>query len=367
MAAKEGLLELEAEAEEAVEVEEGRWLRVEEGRWLRKEGKLQSKGKRRRKDFRDRKTELEVLDTLTLETLYKLSKQGILKALGGPVSSGKEAVVFHAVGGGGAEGELAVKIYKTSTSNFNAMLDYILGDPRFARVKRDRRSVVFAWARKEFKNLKRAFDAGVRVPKPIACEKNVLVMEFVGEGEGAGTEGAGEEGEAVAAPRLRDVPVEVLEREFCGGVEELFLRVVAAVKILYAKAGLVHADLSEFNILLNFNFFSKEKTLTKRGSEENSFTKRGSEENSFTKRGSKENSFTKRGTEEAAEPVIIDMGQSVLLEHPNADAFLRRDVKNIVAFFNKLGLDCAGSEDEILRKVKGERERRGREEGEKER
>ncbi|MCW7071836.1 MAG: serine protein kinase RIO [Methanophagales archaeon] len=351
MAAKEGLLELEAEAEEAVE--------VEEGRWLRKEGKLQSKGKRRRKDFRDRKTELEVLDTLTLETLYKLSKQGILKALGGPVSSGKEAVVFHAVGGGGAEGELAVKIYKTSTSNFNAMLDYILGDPRFARVKRDRRSVVFAWARKEFKNLKRAFDAGVRVPKPIACEKNVLVMEFVGEGEGAGTEGAGEEGEAVAAPRLRDVPVEVLEREFCGGVEELFLRVVAAVKILYAKAGLVHADLSEFNILLNFNFFSKEKTLTKRGSEENSFTKRGSEENSFTKRGSEENSFTKRGTEEAAEPVIIDMGQSVLLEHPNADAFLRRDVKNIVAFFNKLGLDCAGSEDEILRKVKGERERRG--------
>jgi len=338
MAAKEGLLELEAEAEEAVEVEEGRWLRVEEGRWLRKEGKLQSKGKRRRKDFRDRKTELEVLDTLTLETLYKLSKQGILKALGGPVSSGKEAVVFHAVGGGGAEGELAVKIYKTSTSNFNAMLDYILGDPRFARVKRDRRSVVFAWARKEFKNLKRAFDAGVRVPKPIACEKNVLVMEFVGEGEGAGTEGAGEEGEAVAAPRLRDVPVEVLEREFCGGVEELFLRVVAAVKILYAKAGLVHADLSEFNILLNLNFFSKEKTLTKRGSEENS--------------------FTKRGTEEAAEPVIIDMGQSVLLEHPNADAFLRRDVKNIVAFFNKLGLDCAGSEDEILRKVKGERERR---------
>jgi len=51
------------------------------------------------------------------------------------------------------------------------------------------------------------------------------------------------------------------------------------------------------------------------------------------------------------EPVLIDMGQSLLLEHPNADAFLKRDVKNIVVFFNKLGLKC--SEAEVMKTVKG--------------
>jgi len=50
------------------------------------------------------------------------------------------------------------------------------------------------------------------------------------------------------------------------------------------------------------------------------------------------------------ELVIIDMGQSLLLEHPNADAFLKRDVKNIVVFFNKLGLKC--SEDEVMKMIK---------------
>ncbi len=50
------------------------------------------------------------------------------------------------------------------------------------------------------------------------------------------------------------------------------------------------------------------------------------------------------------EPVLIDMGQSLLLEHPNADAFLKRDVKNIVMFFNKLGLKC--SEAEVMKKIK---------------
>jgi len=50
------------------------------------------------------------------------------------------------------------------------------------------------------------------------------------------------------------------------------------------------------------------------------------------------------------EPVLIDMGQSLLLSHPNADEFLRRDVGNIVFFFNRLGLKC--SEEEIIREIK---------------
>jgi len=267
-------------------------------KWLEREEKPLPKGKRKNKDYRDRKTELSVLDIPTLETLYKFSKRGLLKALGGPISSGKEAVIFHAIGA--EEEELAIKMYKVSTSNFNAMLDYIIGDPRFENIKRDRRSIVSAWARKELKNLKRAFDAGVEVPRPIAIDKNVLIMEFIGR-------------DGVAAPRLRDVPVDILKTDF--ELEELFLRIISYIQIMYEKGTMVHADLSEFNILM---------------------------------KGYVEREF--EGVDVEIEPVIIDMGQATLLQHPNADAFLLRDVRNIVTFFNKLGLDC--SFNEMIRLIK---------------
>ena len=267
-------------------------------KWLEREEKPLPKGKRKNKDYRDRKTELSVLDIPTLEILYKFTKRGLLKALGGPISSGKEAVIFHAIGA--KEEELAIKMYKVSTSNFNAMLDYIIGDPRFENIKRDRRSIVSAWARKELKNLKRAFDAGVGVPKPIAVDKNVLIMEFIGR-------------DGVAAPRLRDVPVDILKTDF--ELEELFLRIISYIQIMYEKGTMVHADLSEFNILM---------------------------------KGYVEREF--EGADVEIEPVIIDMGQSTLLQHPNADEFLLRDVRNIVTFFNKLGLDC--SFNETIRLIK---------------
>jgi RIO kinase 1 len=261
------------------------------------------KGKWRKKDYRDRKTEQYVFDIPALETLYKFSKKGVLKALGGPISQGKESVIFHAIGGEGEE--LAIKVYKINTAHFNAMLDYIIGDPRFEQIKKDRRSVIYVWAHKEFKNLKRAFDAGVRVPKPIACDKNVLIMEFIGK-------------EGIPAPRMRDIPVDILKAD-CE-LEELFLRIISAIKILYEKGTMVHADLSEFNILM-----------------------KGYVEREF-------GTAPKTGAEIEIEPVIIDMGQSLLLNHPHADEFLLRDMRNIIIYFNKLGLNH--SEDEIMRMVK---------------
>ena len=273
MAEKEGLFEVE--------------------RWLKREERQLPKGKKKKRDYRDAKIEQYVFDLPTLETLYKFTKRGIIKALGGPVSRGKEAVVFHALGA--SDQELAIKVYKVSTSNFNAMLDYMIGDPRFEHIKRDRRSVIFAWARKELKNLKRAFDAGVPVPEPIACNNNVLVMEFIGA-------------EGIAAPRLRDIPIEILQRDF--DLNELLTCIVGYLKSLYKKANLVHADLSEFNILMR-GYVEEELEV---------------------------------------EPVLIDMGQSLLLSHPNADEFLRRDVGNIVFFFNRLGLKC--SEEDIIREIK---------------
>ena len=261
------------------------------------------KGKRRKKDYRDRKTEQYVFDIPTLETLYKFSKRGIITALGGPISRGKESVIFHALGA--EEAELAIKMYKISTANFNAMLDYIIGDPRFKNIKKDHRSIIFAWARKEFKNLNRAFDAGVRVPQPIAWDKNVLIMEFIGK-------------EGIAAPRLRDIPADILTADI--ELEDLFMRIVSAIKTLYDKGKMVHADLSEFNIVMK-GYAEREFEIT-----------------------------ANTGAEIELEPVIIDMGQSLPLDHPYADEFLLRDVRNIVIYFNKLGLNH--SEDEVIRLVK---------------
>ena len=78
--------------------------------------------------------------------------------------------------------DLAVKIYLTSSAEFKSgMHKYIEGDPRFKDVKHDTRSLIAVWAQKEFRNLREADAAKVRVPKPIAVKSNVVVMEFIGK------------------------------------------------------------------------------------------------------------------------------------------------------------------------------------------
>jgi RIO kinase 1 len=274
----------------------------EVGKWISE--RQAPRGKFRKKDFRDRKTEQYVFDVPTLETLYKFAQKGLITALGGPISRGKESVIFHALG---AEGkELAIKLYKMNTATFNAMIDYIQGDPRFKGIKKDHRSIIFAWARKEYKNLMRALEAGVRVPTPLACDRNVLIMEFIGQ-------------DGIAAPRLRDVPAELLAEAI--GLEELFQQIVTAMKCLYTKAELVHADLSEFNILLS-GYVERELA-----------------------------SSTEAGAAIPLAPVLIDMGQATLLDHPNARPFLHRDAQNMSTYFAKLGL--THSEEEIISMVTG--------------
>jgi len=81
------------------------------------------------KDSSDLKAESGVFDTPTLKTLYTLANKGIITAMGGVVSTGKEADVFHAIGENGRE--LAIKIYRINTSDFQKMQDYLIGDPRF--------------------------------------------------------------------------------------------------------------------------------------------------------------------------------------------------------------------------------------------
>lgn len=237
------------------------------------------------KDSDDLNVQEAVFDKRTLMDLYSMASNGVIDALGGSICTGKEANIFRAIVG---EKELALKIYRISTSNFRSMQDYLHGDPRFGNVKGTKRSIVSAWAKKEFRNLTRAEEAGVRVPHVIAMRGNILVMELIGQKD-------------YAAPQLRDVDLEAEE------AKRIFDKLADYISLLYNRAGLVHADLSEFNIL-----YDRE------------------------------------------EPIIIDMGQSVTLDHPMARKFLERDISNIAHYFKKkYGL---GSEEEIWARIRRDKE-----------
>ncbi len=111
----------------------------------------------------------EVFDRSTLMVIYDFLNKGVIDEIHGVVKAGKESRVYW---GKDKQGnELAIKIYLTVSAEFRkGMWKYIEGDPRFKGVKRDTRSLVFAWAQKEFRNLEQATMAKVRVPKPIAVK-----------------------------------------------------------------------------------------------------------------------------------------------------------------------------------------------------
>ncbi len=213
------------------------------------------------KDADQFKVREDVFDEVTLLALYKLVHKKWLSVIGGSISTGKEANVFYGERDGAA---IAIKIYRIRTANFTTMSSYVTGDRRFSHVKKAKKDLIFAWTRKEFSNLVRARDAGIAVPEPIVWDRNILIMSFIGEGE-------------IAYPQLRNVTME--------DPDEVYETITRTIDILYNKAELVHADLSEFNILYG------------------------------------------------DQPYFIDMGQSVTRDHPRALQFLMRDIRNINRYF----------------------------------
>jgi RIO kinase 1 len=213
------------------------------------------------KDADQLKVREDVFDEVTLIALYKLVHKKWLSVIGGSISTGKEANVFYGERDAAA---IAIKIYRIRTANFTTMSSYITGDRRFSHVKKAKKELIFAWTKKEFSNLVRARDAGIDVPEPLVWDRNILIMSFLGEAE-------------IPYPQLRNVELEDPAETYAG--------ILSMIDTLYSKAELVHADLSEFNILY----------------------------------GDK--------------PYVIDMGQSVTRDHPRALPFLMRDIRNINRFF----------------------------------
>jgi len=196
-------------------------------------------------------------DCLAMNALVKAN---VIEALGKPLGVGKESDVFDALTPNGRR--VAVKFHRLGRISFRQTR-------RLRGYIADRRHISWLYqsrlaAEREFEALKMVYPQGVSVPEPIGHNRHVVVMGFI---EGA---------ELYRVPEVPN-PDEVLDE------------ILENVRIAYRKAGVIHADLSEFNVVLNPDFHI----------------------------------------------LIIDWPQFVTVDHPNAEVLLKRDVKNILTFFRK--------------------------------
>lgn len=212
------------------------------------------------------------VDEKTRLILFKLVNGGWLEELRGLVSTGKESVVLHAIGGKNQEilipHNCAVKVFKTTLSDFKNRAIYVKGDIRFFKdefKKQNPRKILKIWADKEAANLKRLASNNIPCPSFVVLKKHVLVMSFIGSGEG------------VPAPTLKEAKLADADAEMAWDQVQRY------IKIMYRNCQIVHADLSSYNLLW------KDKTV-----------------------------------------YVIDVGQAVEIQHPLAHQFLLRDCQNVV-------------------------------------
>ncbi|KAL6247566.1 Serine/threonine-protein kinase rio1 [Rhinocladiella similis] len=235
------------------------------------------------KDKSDRATSEQVLDPKTRRILFQMINSGIVSEINGTISTGKEANVYHAVAASDDPDEpdthVAIKVYKTSILVFKDREKYVTGEFRFRKGfnKSDNRAMVKLWAEKEMRNLKRIHAADIPCPEPLYLRRHVLGMSLIGDSKGK------------AAPRLKDVEFE--DDNPAARWRDVYIDVLAYMRIMLQVCKLVHADLSEYNIL-----YYKGK------------------------------------------PWVIDVSQSVEGDHPRSLDFLRMDIKNVNDFFRRQGV-----------------------------
>ena len=213
------------------------------------------------------------------DRLQPLLEDGLISDVVRQLMSGKEAMVF-VVRRGDGESTCCAKVYKEANKRaFRQAVDYTENrktkNSRQARAmakgtRFGRQAQEAAWQSAEVQALYRLAAAGVRVPEPYGFHEGVLLMELVTDAEGN------------AAPRLNDV-------EFSAEDAVTTHRALITEVVRMLCAGLIHGDLSEFNILIA-----------------------------------------------ADGPVIIDLPQAVDAAGNNhAEAMLERDVGNLRNYFGR--------------------------------
>ena len=190
-------------------------------------------------------------DALALRTL---TKKGTIQALGCMIGVGKESVVYEGIG----LGCVALKLHHVGQRSFQSVRlnrEYKPGQTHSPWIFTSRQS-----AEREYLALK-TLHPGVKVPLPIDQNRHIVVMEYI-------------PGVNLNNARLEE-PKEFLD-EIIGEVGKAY------------NLGIIHADFSEFNIMVN-----------------------------------------ERGC------TLIDWPQWMETDHPNADTILRRDLDNILTYFTR--------------------------------
>uniref|UniRef100_A0A2I2YRA4 Serine/threonine-protein kinase RIO3 n=1 Tax=Gorilla gorilla gorilla TaxID=9595 RepID=A0A2I2YRA4_GORGO len=240
----------------------------------------------------------KAVDPKTRLLMYKMVNSGMLETITGCISTGKESVVFHAYGGSMEDEkedskviptECAIKVFKTTLNEFKNRDKYIKDDFRFKDrfSKLNPRKIIRMWAEKEMHNLARMQRAGIPCPTVVLLKKHILVMSFIGHDQ-------------VPAPKLKEVKLNSEE------MKEAYYQTLHLMRQLYHECTLVHADLSEYNMLWH-----------------------------------------------AGKVWLIDVSQSVEPTHPHGLEFLFRDCRNVSQFFQKGGVKEALSERELFNAVSG--------------
>eukprot|EP00538_Stauroneis_constricta_P013001 CAMPEP_0119556870 /NCGR_PEP_ID=MMETSP1352-20130426/8686_1 /TAXON_ID=265584 /ORGANISM="Stauroneis constricta, Strain CCMP1120" /LENGTH=603 /DNA_ID=CAMNT_0007603881 /DNA_START=96 /DNA_END=1907 /DNA_ORIENTATION=+ len=225
----------------------------------------------------DRATSEQCLDPRTRLMLFKMLSNGMLDAIDGCLSTGKEANVYYAKAGKKSNTtdvtEFAIKIYKTSILVFKDRDKYVSGEHRWRRgyCKSNPRKMVKVWAEKEMRNYRRIHAAGIPCPTPIFLKSHILLMEFLGV-------------DGWPSPRLKDAQLKHKQ------MREAYVQTILILRHMFQRCRLVHGDFSEYNLLWHKN-----------------------------------------------QVYVIDVSQSVESHHPSALDFLRKDVSNVNDYFDKVG------------------------------
>ncbi|KAM4606372.1 serine/threonine-protein kinase RIO3 [Polymixia lowei] len=240
---------------------------------------------------KEHSTAEQAVDPRTRLLMYKMVNAGTLDSINGCISTGKEAVVFHANGGSLEEQpvpeEVVLKVFKTTLNEFKNRDRYIKDDYRFKErfSKLNPRKVIRLWAEKEMHNLTRMKKADIPCPEVVLLKKHILVMSFIGR-------------DHVPAPKLKEAML---------GPEDMktaYYQVLHMMQQLYQECNLVHADLSEYNMLWH-----------------------------------------------DGKVWLIDVSQSVEPTHPHGLEFLFRDCRNVSTFFQKRGVSEAMSVYDLFNAV----------------
>ncbi len=201
---------------------------------------------------------------LDVLALHSLVERGILYALGDKLGVGKESDVYSAESPTGER--LILKLHRLGRTSFQRILllrPYLRDKPwaswmLAAKIAGER----------EYKILVELYEAKASVPRPVGYSRHAVVIEYI-------------EGVELHDYRVAEDP------------EHMFGVIVDTLRIAYQDVGIVHGDLSEYNILV---------TVLENGEEK---------------------------------PIIIDWPQYVPREDPSAESLLARDVEYVARFFRR--------------------------------